>query len=90
MRAICFIFVQIVLHAIILTGIDPAFCAAPSPEGGYYKETYRSKESIGKNALPGSFLPATVIFNRYLFLLEEGNFPPCIAFNPMNSGILRR
>ncbi len=26
------------------------FALLPHPEGGYYKETYRSIESIGKNA----------------------------------------
>ncbi|WP_078832507.1 cupin domain-containing protein [Sediminibacterium ginsengisoli] len=45
----------------------------PHPEGGYYRETYRSEGTIPAEALPGfngSRHYATAIF----FLLEQGNF----------------
>jgi predicted cupin superfamily sugar epimerase len=45
----------------------------PHPEGGYYKETYRSKGVIAKECLPvfdGNRNFSTAIY----FLLEKGNF----------------
>ena len=50
------------------------FALLPHPEGGYYKETYRSKESIGKNALPDRFAGDRNFSTAIYFLLEEGNF----------------
>ena len=40
------------------------------PEGGYYKETYRSDEKVNLNEFDGERNLSTAIF----FLLEEGNF----------------
>jgi uncharacterized protein len=42
----------------------------PHPEGGYYKETYRSKEEIELKAFGGKRNYSTAIY----FLLEKGNF----------------
>ncbi len=44
----------------------------PHPEGGYYKETYRSKESIASsgNVFPGGRSYSTGIY----FMLSTGNF----------------
>ena len=46
----------------------------PHPEGGYYKETYRSKEMIGKDALPVRFNGHRYFSTAIYFLLEQGNF----------------
>jgi len=46
----------------------------PHPEGGYYKETYRSQEYIPANALPKRFKGARNFFTAIYFLLEQGNF----------------
>lgn len=50
------------------------YALEPHPEGGWYRETYRSQEIIPATALPerygGSRSFATTIF----FLLEKGNF----------------
>jgi predicted cupin superfamily sugar epimerase len=54
----------------------------PHPEGGWYRETYRSTESIAKNALPerygGPRNYATVIY----FLLDSSSFS---ALHRLNS-----
>lgn len=50
------------------------FGLLPHPEGGYYKETYRSKEMIGKTALPVRFGGDRNFSTAIYFLLEEGNF----------------
>ncbi len=46
----------------------------PHPEGGWYKETYRSLEYISKIALPDRFPGARVFSTAIYFLLEHGNF----------------
>lgn len=46
----------------------------PHPEGGYYKETYRSPESIVHSALPQRFGGARSFSTAIYFLLERGNF----------------
>ena len=46
----------------------------PHPEGGWYKETYRSNEFILKQALPKRFSDARVFSTAIYFLLEQGNF----------------
>jgi predicted cupin superfamily sugar epimerase len=44
------------------------------PEGGWFKETYRSKEAIEATALPDRF-PASRFFSTAIyFLLDQGNF----------------
>jgi uncharacterized protein len=44
------------------------------PEGGWYKETYKSSEVIPSNALPVRFLESRVFSTAIYFLLEAGNF----------------
>ena len=46
----------------------------PHPEGGWYKETYRSKETVASNALPVSFSGDRAFSTAIYFLLEQGNF----------------
>ena len=46
----------------------------PHPEGGYYKETYRSNTLIEKEALPEEFSGKRNISTAIYFLLEQGNF----------------
>jgi predicted cupin superfamily sugar epimerase len=52
------------------------FALLPHPEGGYYKETYRSEESIALEQGKRNY--STAIY----FLLEEGNFS---AFHKIKS-----
>src|SRR5271155_1623169 len=58
------------------------FNMLPHPEGGYYKETYRSKESIHQNALPIRFFGDRNFSTAIYFLLEKGNFS---AFHKIQS-----
>ena len=44
------------------------------PEGGWYKETYRSRELIPSNALPERFSDKRAFSTAIYFLLEKGNF----------------
>lgn len=46
----------------------------PHPEGGWYKETYKSSESIEADALPERFDHTRVFSTAIYFLLEQGNF----------------
>jgi uncharacterized protein len=46
----------------------------PHPEGGWYKETYKSIEEIAANALPQRFSGNRVFATAIYFLLEKGNF----------------
>jgi len=50
------------------------FDLIPHPEGGYYKEIYRSKESISQEALPARFTGDRNFSTAIYFLLEHGNF----------------
>ncbi len=50
------------------------FSLLPHPEGGYYKETYRSVEMIAQNALPARFPSGRAAGTAILFLLETDNF----------------
>jgi predicted cupin superfamily sugar epimerase len=54
----------------------------PHPEGGYYKETYRSSEVINKGALPSRFNGNRNFATAIYFLLEKGNFS---AFHRIHS-----
>lgn len=54
----------------------------PHPEGGYYKETYRSNELIQQNALPERFTGSRHFATAIYFLLEQGNFS---AFHKIKS-----
>jgi len=46
----------------------------PHPEGGWYKETYKSGEQIAADALPGRFGGDRAFSTAIYFLLEQGNF----------------
>lgn len=46
----------------------------PHPEGGWYKETYRSTFSIAAGALPAQFGGARSCCTAIYFLLEQGQF----------------
>ena len=46
----------------------------PHPEGGWYKQTYKSKEQIAAGALPKRFGASRVFSTAIYFLLEKGNF----------------
>lgn len=46
----------------------------PHPEGGFYCQTYRSSETIAKDALPERFGGDRLFSTAIYFLLEQGNF----------------
>ena len=46
----------------------------PHPEGGWYKQTYKSNEQILAEALPERFGADRVFSTAIYFLLEKGNF----------------
>ncbi len=46
----------------------------PHPEGGWYKQTYKSKEVISAAALPERFSGNRPFSTAIYFLLEPGNF----------------
>jgi predicted cupin superfamily sugar epimerase len=50
------------------------FQLQPHPEGGYYRETYRSKEFIAHAALPKKFKDSRNYSTAIYFLLEQGDF----------------
>lgn len=50
------------------------FQLLPHPEGGYYKEMYRSVEQITQTALPERFSGSRCFATAIYFLLEQGNF----------------
>jgi predicted cupin superfamily sugar epimerase len=58
------------------------FNLIPHPEGGYYKETYRSAETILQSALPERFSGERNFSTAIYFLLEKGNFS---AFHKIQS-----
>jgi predicted cupin superfamily sugar epimerase len=46
----------------------------PHPEGGYFKEVYRSSDIITHKALPEGFLGDRTIATAIYFLIEKNNF----------------
>jgi len=50
------------------------YALQPHPEGGWYKETYKSKEWIPANAMPERFTGDRAFSTAIYFLLEAGNF----------------
>src|SRR5262249_6388628 len=46
----------------------------PHPEGGYYRESYRSGEIMPKETLPARFGGDRAISTAIYFLLERGDF----------------
>jgi predicted cupin superfamily sugar epimerase len=47
---------------------------SPHPEGGYYKEVYRSAESVSKSALPERFSGDRNYCTSIYYLLRSGDF----------------
>ena len=58
------------------------FGLQPHPEGGWYTQTYKSKEVISAAALPNRFNSDRVFSTAIYFLLAEGNFS---AFHKIKS-----
>src|ERR1700690_4557218 len=54
----------------------------PHPEGGYYRETYRSGLSIPREALPPRFTGPRLVSTAIYFLLDGENFS---AFHRLRS-----
>lgn len=50
------------------------FQLQPHPEGGYYRQTYRSAESIPASVLPDRFAGDRCFSTAICFLLTENNF----------------
>ena len=50
------------------------FNLEPHPEGGWYKQTYKSNEEIVADALPKRFRGSRAFSTAIYFLLEQGNF----------------
>lgn len=46
----------------------------PHPEGGYFKETFRSSEEISSGALPDRYNKARSIYTSIYFLITEESF----------------
>jgi uncharacterized protein len=46
----------------------------PHPEGGYYKETYRSSENIPAEGLPARFEAGRSFSTAIYYLLEKGDY----------------
>ena len=55
---------------------------APHPEGGYYRQTYRSELSIAREALPPAFTGPRAASTAIYFLIEGENFS---AFHRLHS-----
>lgn len=53
---------------------DTTIQPATHPEGGWYKETYKSSEHIAADALPAKFGGDRVFSTAIYFLLGRGNF----------------
>jgi len=58
------------------------FNLLPHPEGGFFKENYRSVETIPKSSLPKRFDGSRNYCSAIYFLLEQGSFS---AFHKINS-----
>jgi len=50
------------------------FNLQPHPEGGWFKQTYKSDEEIVVDALPKRFTESRVFSTAIYFLLEQGNY----------------
>ncbi|HET9278369.1 MAG TPA: cupin domain-containing protein [Flavitalea sp.] len=46
----------------------------PHPEGGYYRQTYRSTEYINRTTLPDRFAGDRAISTAIFYLLQQGDF----------------
>jgi uncharacterized protein len=56
------------------SGYVKALGLAPHPEGGYFRESYRSADLIAQSALPASFNGPRNYSTAIYFLLETGDF----------------
>ena len=54
----------------------------PHPEGGYFRQTYRSEVLIAQDALPAGFSGARAVSTAIYFLLDGENFS---AFHRLRS-----
>src|SRR5215207_302049 len=54
----------------------------PHPEGGFYKETYRSAGNIAKGCLPKDFVGDRSFSTAIYFLLQQGDYS---AFHKIKS-----
>ena len=70
------------MSSITASRLVEKFGLLPHPEGGYYKETYRSPEIITSAALPARFTGDRNFSTAIYFLLEAGNFS---AFHKIRS-----
>jgi predicted cupin superfamily sugar epimerase len=50
------------------------FNLQPHPEGGWYRQTYKSREQISPDGLPERFGGSRAFSTAIYFLLEQGNF----------------
>jgi len=50
------------------------FSLLPHPEGGWFKQTYKSNEEVAASALPERFGGQRSFSTAIYFLLEKGNF----------------
>lgn len=64
------------------TSLVEKFNLLPHPEGGFFKENYRSVEVIPHSSLPKRFRGDRNYSTAIYFLLEQGNFS---AFHKINS-----
>lgn len=62
--------------------LQEKFNLSPHPEGGFYRENYRSLEIIPKSSLPRRFNGERNYSTAIYFLLKEGNFS---AFHKISS-----
>jgi len=69
-------------HLITAKILVEKFNLAPHPEGGYFKENYKSLETIPKACLPKRFTGERSYSTAIYFLLEQGNFS---AFHKIKS-----
>ena len=60
---------QLTAHSLV-----EKFNLLPHPEGGYYRELYRSSETIPPSGLPERFPGKRSFATAIYFLLETGNF----------------
>ncbi|MCP9750334.1 cupin domain-containing protein [Ferruginibacter sp. HRS2-29] len=59
---------------ITVTSLVEQYGLLPHPEGGYYKENYRSNGVIPADALPGGFSGERNFSTAIYFLLQKDNF----------------
>ncbi len=59
---------------VTVPGLIEKYALLPHPEGGYYKEMYRSAGIIPQAALPPNFNGDRSFATAIYFLLEQGNF----------------